>query len=104
MQTILLKSFFSTDKINSYPQNTQMIPLFDLKLSKKIESQILKEIKTTIESNTFILGNNVESFEKSFSKYLGVKFSVGVANGTDALTLALKALDIKKGDKARVRA
>ena len=76
-----------------------MIPLFDLKLSKKTESQILKEIKTTIESNTFILGNNVESFEKSFSKYLGVKFSVGVANGTDALTLALKALGIKKGDK-----
>ena len=76
-----------------------MIPLFDLKLSKKIESQILKEIKLTIESNTFILGNQVESFEKSFSKYLGVKFSAGVANGTDAITLALKALGIKKGDK-----
>jgi len=76
-----------------------MIPLFDLKLSKKIQSQIFEEIKSTIESNTFILGNKVESFEKSFSKYSGVKFAIGVANGTDALSLTLKALGIKKGDK-----
>ena len=52
-----------------------------------------------MNSNSYILGNEVKKFEKNFSKYLGVKYSLGVSNGTDALILALKAIDIKQGDE-----
>jgi dTDP-4-amino-4,6-dideoxygalactose transaminase len=64
-------------------------------LKKKIDNKI----KKILNSNSYILGNEVEKFEKNFSKYLGNKFSVGVSNGTDALILALQAINIKKGDQ-----
>ena len=64
-------------------------------LKKKIDTKI----KKVLNSNSYILGKEVESFEKNFSKYLGVKFSVGVSNGTDAIILALQAINIKKGDE-----
>jgi dTDP-4-amino-4,6-dideoxygalactose transaminase len=66
-------------------------------LSKK--NKIISEIKKTLNSNKYVLGKNVESFEKEFSKYIGVKFSAGVANGTDALEIGLKALNIGRGDE-----
>ena len=64
-------------------------------LKKKID----KRIKKVLDSNTYILGNEVNKFEKSFSKYIGTKYSVGVSSGTDALILALKSIGIKKGDE-----
>ena len=57
--------------------------------------QIHKKISDVLNSNSYILGNEVKKFEKNFSKYLGIKYSLGVSNGTDALILALKAIDIK---------
>ena len=54
--------------------------------------QPLIRIKKVLDSNTYILGNEVNKFEKSFSKYIGTKYSVGVSSGTDALILALKSL------------
>ena len=64
-------------------------------LKKKIDNKIQKVLK----SNSYILGKEVENFEKKFSKYLRVKYSVGVSNGTDAIILALQAINIKKGDE-----
>lgn len=64
-------------------------------LKKKIDNKI----KKVLNSNSYILANEVEKFEKNFSKYLEIKFSVGVSNGTDALILALQAINIKKGDQ-----
>lgn len=64
-------------------------------LKKKIDNKI----KKVLESNSYILGKEVENFEKNFSKYLGVKYSVGVSSGTDALILALQSIDIQKGDE-----
>ena len=64
-------------------------------LKKKIDTKI----KKVLNSNSYILGKEVENFEKNFSKYLGLNFSVGVSNGTDAIILALKAINIKKGDE-----
>ena len=61
-------------------------------LKKKIDNKI----KNVLNSNSYILGKEVESFEKNFSKYLGVKYSIGVSNGTDAIILALKAANINK--------
>ena len=64
-------------------------------LKKKINSRI----KKVLESNSYILGKEVESFEKNFSKYIGIKYSAGVSNGTDAIILALKSINIKSGDE-----
>ena len=64
-------------------------------LKKKIDNRI----KKVLESNSYILGKEVENFERNFSKYLGVKYSVGVSSGTDALILALQSIDIQKGDE-----
>ncbi len=56
-------------------------------------------LKKFIESGSYILGNYVEKFEKNFSKYINVKYAVGVGSGTDALYLSLKSLNIGKGDE-----
>lgn len=77
-----------------------MIPIFDLKRQYKT---IAKELNTaftrTAEDGLFILGKNVSLFEKEFAKYVGVTHAVGLASGTDALTLGLKALGIQHGDE-----
>src|SRR5262249_14634034 len=52
-----------------------------------------------LDSGTFILGPNVIAFEQEAAQYLGVPRTVGVANGTDALVLALDAMDIGPGDE-----
>ena len=64
-----------------------------------LKKKINKKINDVLNSNSYILGNEVRQFENRFSKYLGLKYSVGVSNGTDALILSLKAVNIKKGDE-----
>src|SRR5205814_690721 len=61
--------------------------------------RIQERIGEVLESGTFILGPNVEAFEREAAAYLGVPRTVGVANGTDALVLALDALEIGPGDE-----
>lgn len=75
-----------------------MIKLIDLSLDKKTLSLIKKGVFEVIESNNYVLGSKLESFEKKFAKLLGVKYAIGVASGTDALRLCLRALDIGAGD------
>lgn len=60
---------------------------------------ITKAIETVLESGSYILGENVLSFEKEFSSYIGCEYGIGVNSGTDALILGLKALDLKEGDE-----
>jgi dTDP-4-amino-4,6-dideoxygalactose transaminase len=57
-----------------------------------------RAILRVIERGIFILGPEVEEFEKGFSSYTGARFSIGVASGTDALILSLKVLGIGMGD------
>lgn len=57
-----------------------------------------------LRSGWYILGAEVEKFEQDFAAYIGSKYSVGVASGLDALTLALRALDIQAGDEVIVPA
>lgn len=64
-------------------------------LKKKIDTKI----KKVLNSNSYILGKEVKTFEKNFSNYLGIKYSIGVSSGTDALILSLKSLNIKPGDE-----
>ena len=65
-------------------------------LSKKESFLVKKEILNTIEKKDFILGQNVIKFEKKFSNMSNSRYAVGCANGTDALILALKSLNLKK--------
>ena len=77
-----------------------MIPILDLKKQyKKLENQINNAVNEVLKSGSFILGPNVKKLEEDFAKYCGCKRAVGVANGTDALQLALRALDIGAGDE-----
>ena len=59
-------------------------------------------IRSVLDSGTYILGEQVSLFEKEFAEYLGAGFAVGCGSGTDALVLALKALDIGAGDEVIV--
>ena len=76
------------------------IPILDLTTQyKSIKSEIDVAIARVVDSQHFILGGEVESFEKEVAAYCGTKYAVGVASGTDALILSLKALGIGPGDE-----
>ena len=62
------------------------------------EKEILAAMKRVADSGHYILGPEVTAFEKEFAAELGASHMVGCANGTDALVLALRALDIGAGD------
>ena len=57
----------------------------------------------TLRSGWYILGNELKSFEEKFASYTGAKYCVGVGNGLDALTLAVRALGIGEGDEVIVQ-
>ena len=63
------------------------------------QDEIHTAITRVLKSGTLILGNHVKEFEAAFAEYCGCRFGVGVANGTDAIFLALKALGIGSGDE-----
>jgi dTDP-4-amino-4,6-dideoxygalactose transaminase len=76
------------------------IPLLDLKGQyRSIKTEVDAAVKKVIETQDFILGEEVKQFEKEVAAYCETKYGVGVASGTDALILALKALDIGAGDE-----
>lgn len=76
------------------------VPFFDLKRQyKEIGEEINSAIKAVEESSQFILGENVSSLEKEIASFSGAKYGVGVASGTDALHLSLRALGIGPGDE-----
>jgi dTDP-4-amino-4,6-dideoxygalactose transaminase len=76
------------------------IPLVDLATqSRAIRDEVLQRMAAVIDAGRYILGEEVELFEKEFAAYCQTKHAIGVANGTDALHLALRALDIGQGDE-----
>ena len=66
---------------------------------KNIIKFILKDIKKVIKNTNFILGKEVDFFEKNFAKYCNSRFALGCGNGTDALYLAIKSLNLPKGSE-----
>jgi dTDP-4-amino-4,6-dideoxygalactose transaminase len=77
-----------------------MIPMVNLKAQyAEIKDEIERGLAETIENCSFILGANVQAFEREAAQYLGVKHAMGVASGTDALHLALIAEGITAGDE-----
>jgi UDP-2-acetamido-2-deoxy-ribo-hexuluronate aminotransferase len=88
--------------LNSFPDKIEMV---NLRLQhKKLESQIMQSIGKVIESSSFIKGREVAVFEQNLASLLGVDHVISCANGTDALQIALMALDLKPGDEVIVPA
>jgi dTDP-4-amino-4,6-dideoxygalactose transaminase len=82
-----------------------MIPLVDLTAQyHSIKEEIDAAVNEILESGHFILGPAVNKFEESIAAYLGVDHAIGLASGTDALVLTLRALDIGPGDEVIVPA
>ena len=63
-----------------------------------LRSELERAVVEVIDEGRFILGPRVEAFEREFAAYLGARESIGVANGTDALTIALRAMGVGPGD------
>lgn len=64
-----------------------------------LQEEINKEVLGVLKSGNYINGDNVKEFEKEFAEFIGVKYAIGVGNGTDALVIALRALGIGAGDE-----
>jgi len=64
-----------------------------------IKQEIDKAVSSVLRRGWFILGEELENFEREFAQYLGVQYCVGVGSGTDAITLSLMALGISPGDE-----
>ncbi|MFQ5957036.1 MAG: DegT/DnrJ/EryC1/StrS family aminotransferase [Candidatus Brocadiales bacterium] len=80
--------------------STRTVPFINLGAQyRSIRDEIRQALDRVIDSTSFILGEEVERFEKNFAEYLGAKHCVALNSGTSALHLALVALDIKKGDE-----
>ncbi len=78
----------------------RQIPLVDVKAQyEPLLPRVREAIEGVLVSGEFILGPNVAAFEREAAAYLGVRESVGVANGTDALVLVLDALGVGSGDE-----
>lgn len=78
---------------------TLIIPQNDLKASYLAHQRGIDDaIRQTLDSGWYILGKQVAAFEREFADYLGAAHCIGVANGTDALTLALRACGVGAGD------
>jgi len=79
------------------------VPLFDtVSPVAPLRAELDAAIAHVLDGGIYILGPEVEAFEREFAAYLGVKHVVGVANGTDAITLALQALGVGPGDEVVV--
>ncbi|QJB58044.1 DegT/DnrJ/EryC1/StrS family aminotransferase [Pseudodesulfovibrio sp. zrk46] len=63
------------------------------------KEEILEAVTGVLESGKLVLGPNVSAFEEEFAQYCGVSFGIGVDNGTNSITLALRALGVKPGDE-----
>jgi dTDP-4-amino-4,6-dideoxygalactose transaminase len=76
------------------------VPLLDLKRQyKKIKSEIDESIMNVLGHSQFIMGPETLRFEEEVAAYCGSKYAVGVASGTDALLISLRACGIKAGDE-----
>ena len=74
-----------------------MIKFLDLyNQDKNLHKSIINGIKKLLKKTDFILGKEVSVFENNFAKYCGSKFAISCANGTDALTISLKSLNLPK--------
>jgi dTDP-4-amino-4,6-dideoxygalactose transaminase len=83
-----------------YSCRIMQVPLFDLKEQyRALEPEILEALQPFLRQQLFILGAPVEQFEKSLATYCSTAHAVGLSSGTDALLVAMEALEIGPGDE-----
>jgi dTDP-4-amino-4,6-dideoxygalactose transaminase len=76
------------------------IPLLDLKAQfKPLRAEILSAIETVCDEQGFVLGPRVAAFEEAMARYVGARYAIGCASGSDALLLSLMACGVKAGDE-----
>jgi dTDP-4-amino-4,6-dideoxygalactose transaminase len=76
------------------------VPFVNIGLQhSEIKGELLNVVSGLLDSGQFILGDDLGKFEKSFADLCGTNYSIGVANGTDALFLSMKVLGIQQGDE-----
>src|SRR5215813_2790016 len=76
------------------------VPLLDLRAQfQTIRGEVMAAVESVFESQHFILGSEVEAFEKEAAEYCQVKHAIGCGSGSDALLLALMALGVGPGDE-----
>jgi dTDP-4-amino-4,6-dideoxygalactose transaminase len=81
------------------------VPLFATRdVLEPLLGEIAARQRAVLESGRYVLGPEVEAFERELAAYVGAGHCVGVANGTEALTIALRALDVSPGDEVVVPA
>lgn len=87
---------FKFSSLSNYP----MIPFVDFtRQNKLLKKKLLRAVAGVIDSQSYILGPDVDMFEREFAAYCGVKYAVGVASGFDAILLSLQALGVGNGDE-----
>lgn len=83
--------------------SAEIVPFLDVSQTyQELSSDITRAINRVLESDLYVLGAEVEQFEREFSSYCGSRFAVGVGNGLDALILALRAVGVQPGDEVVV--
>src|SRR6184192_4805933 len=87
----------SSAKRSSLAAAMAAVPLFATSLEPHHQA-LTEALARVVPTERFILGPEVEAFEEELAAYLGVRHCVGVANGTDALAIALRALGVGPGD------
>ena len=86
--------------MSSPVSSVRQVPLLDLKAQHQtIRDEVLPAMIALVDSQKFILGEEVQKLEREIADYSQAKFAVGCASGSDALFLALMGLDIKAGDE-----
>lgn len=84
---------------------TQRVPFLDLGATyRELQPELDESYRRVMTSGWYLLGEELSGFESEFSSYSGSEFCAGVASGLDALTLALRALDVGRGDEVIVPA
>ncbi|MFG6461632.1 DegT/DnrJ/EryC1/StrS family aminotransferase [Roseateles sp. DXS20W] len=79
------------------------VPFLDLKsINQAHRSDLVSAFERVLDSGWYIMGNDLAAFEREYAEYCGAHECVGVANGLDALTLALRALGVGPGDEVLV--
>jgi dTDP-4-amino-4,6-dideoxygalactose transaminase len=79
------------------------VPLFDTSAPlAPLREELRAAVARVLDSERYILGPEVEAFEREFASYCGAQHSVGVANGTEAITIALRAMGVGPGDEVVV--
>ena len=90
---------------NTTSTDAAPVPLVDLKAAHaEVAEEVSRGIADVIARTAFIDGSEVAQFEAAYAQFVGVEHVIGVANGTDALEIALRVLDLHPGDEVIVPA